>query len=272
MPRMPAMPPRSLLLEARRKAANAVRKVARMATAAQARLRPEAIRRKGEGDFVTIVDERAEQMLKKLLLAAVPEAGFIGEESGYDNCDRDLVWVVDPIDGTSNFARGLPHWAVAVALLYRWQPIVATMWCSPEQVLYEAIRGHGAFRAGRRLSLGQGRWDDGSLVGCQWYRGQPDMPFVERLQSGGCRIRTFGCTVTQICDVVHGRLDANVQQQGRLWDIAAPGLLLEVAGGQFTDWSGKPVFPTDGPDPGHISTVAASEPLHEPILKLIGST
>ena len=267
MPRMPAMPPQRLLLQARRNAANAVREVARMAKAAQAHLRPEAVRRKGEGDFVTTVDVRAEEQLKKHLLGALPEAGFIGEETGCEESERELVWVVDPIDGTSNFARGLPHWAVAVALLYRGLPIVASMWCSPEQVLYEAVRGRGAFRAGRRLTMRPGRWDDGTLVGCQWHRGQQDMSFVERLQSEGCRIRTFGCTVVQICDVAHGHLDANVQQQGRLWDIAAPGLLIEAAGGQFTDWQGKPVFPVDGPDPGHLSTVAAHGPVHASILR-----
>jgi myo-inositol-1(or 4)-monophosphatase len=241
----------------RRAAAGAVRDVAAIVARAHRRRDANEVARKGVGDFVTATDVRAEQRLQKLLARALPVAGFLGEESRPHGLDREFVWVVDPIDGTSNYANGLPHYAVAAALLHRRRPVVAALWCAPEQVLYEAVLGVGAFRAGRRLRLPAGRWDDRSVVGCQWHRGQQDLEFLARLQRDGARIRTFGCTMVQIADVACGRLDANVQQQGRVWDLAAPGLLVEAAGGRLTDWSGRRIFPFARLDQGHLPSIAA---------------
>ena len=82
----------------------------------------------------------------------------------------------------------------------------------------------------------RGRFDDGAMIGCQWFRGQADMRFLVALQSRGARIRTLGSTVVQLCDCAAGRLDGNVQQQGRLWDFAAAGLIAQEAGLRFTTW------------------------------------
>jgi myo-inositol-1(or 4)-monophosphatase len=224
-------------------------------------------RRKGVGDFVTALDLRLERLLRQRLLADLPAAGFLGEETPSRGLDRDLVWVVDPIDGTSNFANGLPQHAIAVALLHRCTPIVAACWCLPERRLYEAVAGGGAFCDGRRLRMRSGRWDDGAIVGVQWHRGQQDLRFLARLQQDGARVRTSGCTVVQLADVVRGRLDGNVQQQGRIWDLAAPGLLVVEAGGRITDWDGRPLFPFASLDPGHVATVAASNTVHPRILR-----
>jgi myo-inositol-1(or 4)-monophosphatase len=188
---------------------------------AQRRLRPGDIRQKGVGDFVTAADVRAERRLRRELLRLLPAAGFLGEESDPAGLEHEFLWVVDPIDGTSNFARGLPHFAVSVALLQRGQPVLAAIHCQPEDATYTARLGAGAQRAGRRLRTPPGRLDDGAILGCQWFRGQQDLEFLQRLQGDGARIRTLGSTVTQLADVATGRLDGNVQEQGRIWDIAA---------------------------------------------------
>ena len=122
-----------------------------MAARSQHRSPALAVRRKGVGDFVTEIDMRAEQRLRIELAAALPAAGFLGEESPPTGLDHEWVWVVDPIDGTSNFARGLPHFAVAVALLWRGQPVLACMHCAPEQAIYTAIAGAGAQRWQRHV-------------------------------------------------------------------------------------------------------------------------
>ncbi|MBK8101192.1 MAG: inositol monophosphatase [Planctomycetes bacterium] len=236
---------------------------------ARGRVAATDIERKGVGDFVTAVDLRAQRLLRRLLRGALPTAGFLGEEGDSEHLDRDLVWVVDPIDGTSNFANGLPHHAVAVALLWRRLPVLAVLACEPEGVLYTAIRGDGARRAGRRIRIPAGRSDDGAIFGCQWHRGQQDLVFLAKLQTTGARIRTFGCTVVQLTDVAMGRLHANVQQQGRIWDIAAAGLVVEEAGGRFTDWAGKPVFPFGELECGHLGTIAAPRTVHRRIVKML---
>jgi myo-inositol-1(or 4)-monophosphatase len=225
------------------------------------------VARKGEGDFVTAIDLRAERMLRRELGKLLPEAGFLGEETPARDLQREFVWVVDPIDGTSNYANGLPQYAVAIALLFQNRPIQAAIWCEPEDAVYEAATGIGAYRNGKRFTIPKGHWDDRSIVGCQWHRGQQELDFLARLQRDGARIRTFGSTVVQLADVACGRLDANVQQQGRIWDLAAPGLLVEEAGGKLTDWEGNPIFPFANLTIGHIPSVAAGPAVHRRILQ-----
>jgi myo-inositol-1(or 4)-monophosphatase len=266
---------RSALLSAaklrriRKGVASAVAEVAGMARRAQRRLRPEAIQRKGVGDFVTEVDLRGERQLRKVLGKLLPEAGFLGEESGAEDLSRDLLWVVDTIDGTSNFAAGLPHWAVSVALLDRGEPLLASIHSQPEGSLYEAVAGCGSFAAGRRFRCAEGRWDDGSIVGVQWHRAQQDLRFVASLTRNGGRVRTMGSTVTQMLDVARGRLDANVQQQGRLWDYAAAALVLLEAGGKLTDWRGRKVFRKDRVESAHLGTVATGGRIHGRVLQAL---
>ena len=255
-----------VLLAAQKVAIDGVLRAAALATTRGRRVGARAPRRKGVGDFVTAIDLACERLLKKELLAGFPSAGFLGEETAANALDRDFVWVVDPIDGTSNFANGLPHWSVAVALMHRGSPVVAAMWCEPEGALYTAIDGFGALCNGKPLPRATPRWDDGAIAGCQWHRGQQQLQFLAALQRDGARIRTFGCTVAQLIDVACGRLDANVQQQGRLWDIAAPGLLLLEAGGLLTDWRGKPVFPLLDLACGHLPTIGAMPKVHAKIV------
>lgn len=229
---------------------------------ARARMRARDVRRKGVGDFVTSIDVRAERRLRRTLAQWLPTAGFLGEETPAHELDRDLVWVVDPIDGTSNFANGLPHFAVAVALLAARTPVLAAIHAYPEDATYTAIAGGGARRNGRRLRCPAGQVDDGGMIGCQWFRGASDLAFVERLQRGGSRVRTFGSTVTQLLDVAAGRLDANCQQQGRIWDFVAAGLVVQEAGGRLTDWRGRSLFPLPDLQAGHVPTLAAAANVH----------
>ncbi len=236
---------------------------------AQQRVRPADVARKGLGDFVTAVDVRTEAWLRRALTRLLPEAGFLGEESAPRELDRPLLWVVDPIDGTSNFARELHHFAVAVALLHRGQPVLAAIHCAPENATYDAVLGGGARRAGRRLRIPDGRLDDGAMLGCQWFRGQQRLAFLARLQRRGGRIRTLGSTVTQLADVACGRLDANVQEQGRIWDLAAAGLVVVEAGGRFTDWAGRAILPFRDLTIEHTPSVAAAPNVHPGVLRLL---
>src|SRR5262245_37353374 len=270
MPSADSAPDRQLLSTARVAAVGAVSAAVVSIRRARTRRGATTPRRKGDGDFVTAIDVQCERLLRQRLLGAVPAAGFVGEETAVVGVDREAVWVVDPIDGTSNFANGLPHWAVAVALLWRGRPVVAATWCEPEGVLYSAVAGRGAFAGRRRLRVRRGRWDDGSIVGCQWFRGQGDLAFLRALQRDGARVRTLGSTVVQLIDVARGRLDANVQQQGRIWDFAAPALVLLEAGGSFTDWRGRPVFPlADLRAVGHVATIGAGPGVHARVLRRV---
>ena len=95
------------------------------------------------------------------------------------------------------------------------------------------------------------------------------MSFLAALQGQGARIRTLGSTVVQLCDAAAGRLDANVQQQGRVWDFAAAGLIAEEAGLKFTDWTGRRVFPLPSLTVEHTPTVAARPAVHRRICQAL---
>ncbi|MBL8724556.1 MAG: inositol monophosphatase [Planctomycetes bacterium] len=270
MPPLPAAV-RRVCLGVSPPAVAAVAAIAAQLLPAQRRLRARDVVRKGVGDFVTPVDLRSERRLRAALRRALPEAGFLGEETDPADLGRDWLWVVDPIDGTSNFAHGLPHFAVSVALLHCGDPVLAILHAFPENASYLAMRGNGARRNGRALRMPKGRCDDGAILGCQWFRGQQDLRFLAALQRDGGRIRTLGSSVTQLLDVAVGRLDANVQEQGRVWDIAAAGLVVEEAGGRFTDWQGRRVLPFADLAVEHTPTLAAHPTVHRRLQGLLAN-
>ncbi|MHC5063893.1 MAG: inositol monophosphatase family protein [Planctomycetota bacterium] len=251
-------------------AREAAREVGRMVLAQREGPEPIARERKAEGDFVTVVDLQAEADLRRILLARYPDHGFLGEESGGHRLDAEHVWIVDPIDGTSNYAAGLPQFAVSLACLEHGQPLVAAVHCAPEDMCYSALRSKGAWCEGQRLALADCPLDDASILGVQWLRGPNRLSFLPGLLNGGARIRVLGSSVTQLCDVASGRLQANLQEQGRIWDIAAAGLIAAEAGAVFTDWEGRDIFPfTDLSGARHYPSLAAPAAVHSALLPLL---
>lgn len=259
----------SILRTALKSAVDAVLIAAAHATKNADRASARKARRKGPGDFVTSVDERCESLMRRTLLRGLPDAGFVGEEGGAEDADRELCWVVDPIDGTSNYARGLPQWAVAAALMIDGVPAVAAIWSEPESALYTAVRGEGALRNGAPLPRPKPRWDDGSVIGCQWQPGKANLELLASLQKNGARVRTYGSTIVQMLDVACGRLDANVQQQGRPWDLAAASLVLEELGATVTSWKGDALFPVPDLASGHHTSLAAMPGVHRKLLPIL---
>lgn len=230
------------------------------------------MRRKGVGDFVTAIDLDAELAMRECILAAHPDHGVLGEERPAQRLDAELVWILDPIDGTSNFGRGLPVFATSVACLRGGQPLAAAVHCFPEDRIYSAALGLGAHCGRRPLGMpAVQRLDDASILGAQWHRGKRRLEFVSKLATTGARLRNMGCTVSQLCDVAVGRMDGNVQEQGKLWDFAAAGLIVCEAGGAFTDWLGKPIFPLRDYDPDrHYPSLAGSPAVVRRLTRVLG--
>lgn len=229
--------------------------------------------RKGVGDFVTAVDLAAEKLLRRRILAAWPNHGVVGEELPAHEPGAEFVWILDPIDGTSNFGRGHPLFAVSVACLHQGRPVAAAVHCLPDDLTYHATLGLGA-RQGRRpirLAGRRRRLDDASILGVQWHRGPRRLRYLDELTATGTRVRNFGCTVNQLCDVALGRLDGNVQEQGKIWDFAAAALLVTEAGGRFTSWRGEDIFPLASLDGSrHYPSVAAAPGVHRQLCEILG--
>lgn len=228
------------------------------------------MQRKGRGDFVTAIDLAAERKLRALLSDAHPEHGILGEELPPHQTDAEFTWILDPIDGTSNFGRGLPTFAVSVACMHGGAPLAVAVHCLPEAVTYSAGRGLGSYSGRRRLQLQRTRLSDATILGVQWHRGKNPLRYLESLTATGSRVRNLGCTVAQLCDVAAGRLDGNIQEQGKIWDFAAAALIVTEAGGKFTDWQGRPIFPTDFDPDRHHPSIAAPVGVHGSLCKLLG--
>lgn len=231
------------------------------------------VRRKGAGDFVTTFDLRCERALRRSLLARHPEHGFLGEETGAHRSDADFVWVVDPIDGTSNFVQGLPCFAVSASCLHRGMPVAAAVVAAPRGEVFTAARGLGARLGARRLRLRRTQLDDAAVLGVQWVRAVHEPGLHRMLAASGARVRVLGSSVTQICDVACGRLHGNLQTQGKVWDLAAPVLIAAEAGARVTDWLGRPLLPFVDLDPDrHHPSWIAPEPIHAQLLAPLART
>ena len=227
--------------------------------------RPE-VKYKGEVDLVTETDERAEETIRGVLLGAYPSYGVLGEEGGETAGEEDARWIVDPLDGTTNFAHGLPMFAVSIALEKAGEVVLGVVHDPIRGETFVAERGRGA-----RLndeSIGASETEE--LVRALVVTGLPydrdEVPaavelfgrFATRAQD----MRRLGSAALDLCYVASGRLDAYYERGIHAWDVAAAGLILEEAGGKITDYQGRP-FELDGEE-----MVASNGPLHPALIEL----
>jgi myo-inositol-1(or 4)-monophosphatase len=230
----------------------------------------EAWETKGSNDFVTEVDRRTEQIIARELLAGEPDAVVVGEELAPDaeRARRGLAWIVDPIDGTTNFLHGYPQWAVSLAGAVDGVLQVAVVVDVPRDLCYVAARGHGAWLGERRLAVSPVREPAIALIGTGFpFKHPQHLPrwiehfrTVARESSG---VRRAGSAALDLVDVAAGRFDGFWELQLAPWDYAAGQLLVEEAGGVLTD--------LEGADPalGHTGIVAGNPTIHEWLLKVV---
>lgn len=226
---------------------------------------------KGPSDFVSAADRRAEEILRAELSRVRPEYGFLFEETGaIEGRDPTHRFIVDPLDGTTNFLHGIPHFAVSVAL-ERMDQIVAGVIYNPiTEELYTAERGAGAFLNERRLRVAARRQMPDCVVGCGVpHRGRSDHPKfrreLERVQGQVAGIRRFGAASLDLAWVASGRLDGFWERDLAAWDMAAGILLVKEAGGWVSDLNGR----EDMLARGHI--VAGNETIQRALLDLVKS-
>ena len=198
--------------------------------------------RKGPADFVTIADQRTESLLRDELLHARPNYGFIGEESEPEY--RDINWIVDPIDGTTNFIHGIPHFCISIGVEENGQIIAGLVFDPIKQEMFWATKGGGAFCNNRRLRVSQRN----ILTECLIATGTPFAghgkadPFLQtlnKIMGKVAGIRRFGSAALDLCYVAAGRFDGYFEDYLKPWDIAAGILILSEAGGIVTDYNGK---------------------------------
>lgn len=208
------------------------------------------IHEKAHLDFVTEVDRLAEAEIIKELRRAFPTHGFLGEESGQVGPTKQQ-WVIDPLDGTSNFLRGFPHFAVSIALVEKGEPVLGVVFDPLRDELFTAEKGRGALLNDRRLRVTPRKGIEGALIATGFPFRQrklfdDHLNMVKALLKTGEDLRRTGSAALDLAYVACGRFDAYFEMGLQPWDMAAGVLLVREAGGQVTDMRGGDGFLANG--------------------------
>lgn len=194
---------------------------------------------KARNDYVSEVDRQAEESIIKRLQKAYPEHGFLGEESG-ETSGNEYQWIIDPLDGTTNFLFGVPHYAVSIALKHRGRIEHAVIYDPIKDELFTASAGGGAMLNSRRIRVSQRKNLDGALLatGTPFREDQDAEQFIDSLRvfmNGTSGIRRAGSAALDMAYVAAGRFDGYWEFGVKPWDIAAGILLVKEAGGLAGD-------------------------------------
>jgi myo-inositol-1(or 4)-monophosphatase len=195
------------------------------------------VRLKGPQDWLTEADGASERLIRERLLAAFPEDTLVGEEGGGAISER--TWVVDPIDGTANFARGRPHWGISIAFVEAGVPTLGVVYGPMQDELYAARRGGGAVRNGVPIRASATVEMGRAFVECGYATRIPHgdwVALVGRVLATGAQIRRAGSAVLGLAYVADGRSDGYCELHTYPWDALAGILLVEEAGGRVSDF------------------------------------
>jgi myo-inositol-1(or 4)-monophosphatase len=225
---------------------------------------------KGPGDFVSKADREAERLIKEDLMGARPTYGWLGEETGgEDGADPTRRWIVDPLDGTTNFLHGMPHWAISIALEHKGEIVSAVVYDPAKDEMFWAEKGAGAWlndnrrlRVSGRRSMAEAVFATGVPFGAK--KTLPAMlADLARLMPACAGVRRWGAASLDLAYVAAGRFDGYWERELQPWDIAAGLLLVKEAGGLV-----GPI--REGDDIlGRGAVLCANEPLFEGFGKII---
>ncbi|MEE9493087.1 MAG: inositol-1-monophosphatase [Gammaproteobacteria bacterium] len=248
-------------------AIRAARKAGDIIVRSLSRVEQLKIDQKDRNDFVTEVDRKAEEEIIYVIRKAYPDHAILAEESGSHE-GNEFEWIIDPLDGTTNFLHGFPQFSVSIALRQKGRLEQAVVYDPMRQELFTATRGGGAFLDDRRIRVSQRRSLEGALLGTGFpYRDQTHMDtyleMFKALAKNAAGIRRPGSAALDLSYVAAGRLDGFWELDLNIWDMAAGVLLIREAGGLVGDLAGGHDFLESG------NIVAATPKLFPHILKEI---
>ncbi len=222
---------------------------------------------KERSGFATQADIASEQYLIQELGKVIPHAAFFAEESGKSG-DGDYCWVIDPLDGTINFAHHIPYFCVSVALTYKDKPIFGMIFDPIHNELFWAQESQGAYLNGERITMRatQDLSDVVMVVGLPFVMDEQYMQLIENiraLKKVTYRLRTFGAVALDQVYIASGRLDASILSGQYWWDIAAGMVIVQQAGGTVTTFEGDPVTPA------FRTYLAANQNVHAAVTTII---
>ena len=224
---------------------------------------------KGPANFVTAADRKAEQTLRDEFMTARPGYSFVGEEGGrIDGPDKSHTWYVDPLDGTTNFLHGIPHFAISIGLEREGTMVAALVYNPVSDEMFIAERGKGAFVNDQRLRVAGRRTMEDAVVACGLpHRGRGGLAEFRTefaaVQEQVAGLRRFGSAALDLAYIAAGRFDIYWERNLQSWDMAAGILLVREAGGYVTDCDGHDAMFAKG------NIVAGNETLLKDLLTLL---
>ncbi len=192
---------------------------------------------KGAGDFVSRADTAAEQIIRDMLTEARPNYGWLGEESGGEaGTDPTRRWIVDPLDGTTNFLHGLPHWAISIGLEHKGEVVAGVVFDPAKDEMFFAEKGQGAWMNQSRLRVsGRARMIEAIFATGLPFGGRADLPEtladLARILPHCAGVRRWGAAALDLAYLAAGRYDGFWERGLHAWDIAAGLVILREAGG-----------------------------------------
>lgn len=223
-----------------------------------------AVEWKQDHSPVTLADRGAEELLRATLSKHFPNDGFLGEEYGDQPGSSGYRWIIDPIDGTRSFVRGVPIWATLLGLEYRNEPVAGVAYLPAMGQTFRALRGDGAFRDERRLHVSDvGQLSEAHFFysSLSWFiKAGADKRFLELVKKTQ-RQRGFGDFYGFVL-VAQGSGELMVDHGVHAWDLGALRPIIEEAGGRLTDWRGQATI-------HHSDVIASNGRLHDEVLKIL---
>lgn len=204
---------------------------------------PENLKYKIHNERVTWCDKQAETIIFKLIKKKFPDYAILSEESGKQNKPSDYTWIIDPLDGTTNFTMHHSMFAVAIALLYKNEVVVGVIYNPILDEMYYASQGNGAFKNNKAIKLSDTKKLKKSIItychGSGSANTKKAYKVYERFHDLCHHCRHFGVTSLELAMVANGGTEAHLVSGSKLWDVAAGILIIREAGGLVTDWQSK---------------------------------
>lgn len=226
-----------------------------------------AVRYKKDGSIVTDADVKSEKIIKSILNSEFPDYSFLGEESGIDDRDSEYTWLIDPLDGTTNYCIKNPFFNVSIALAYREEPVLGVVYYPFQDELFYAEKGKGAYLNDEKIEVSkQENIEDSVVCFCH----APEKETVEtmskvfrRIKLVNTTLRQIGAAALELSYVACGRVEAFLMIKLNPWDVAAGAVIVREARGEVTDFDGNS-FNLNARD-----ILASNGKIHEGLLELI---
>lgn len=226
------------------------------------------VKYKNDRSLVTEADEKAEDTIKAILKEEFPDYSFLGEESGMEERTSDYTWVVDPLDGTTNYTIKNPFFCTSIGLTFKGEPVLGVVYNPLAQELFTGEKGKGAYLNGERLKVSRkDKVKDSVVAFCHKRTGESirriGKIFVD-IKMVTNRLRQLGSGNLECCYVASGRIEAYLMPDVNAWDVVAGAVIVKEAGGLATDFKNKPYNLESG------DILVSNGKVHGELLGLVG--